>query len=83
MREIRLELEGAKQRVKILQNHELRIKINKGRNKFITLKGRITDIYPSIFVIHDDDDNKEYTYSYNDILIKTIQFFPPIAIEIK
>lgn len=81
MREIKLELENAKKRVKLLQNKDIMIRINKGRNKFVNINGKITDIYPSIFVIQSSDDNKLYTHSYNDILIKTVQFFKSIPVK--
>lgn len=76
MREVRLELDAAKQRIKKLQNMPLRIRINKGRNKFITFDGEIKEVYPFVFVIESYEDKKQYSHNYTDVLTHSVLFGP-------
>ena len=50
------------------------LKANGGRRKVLVNKGIIEKAYPSIFVIRLDNDNRRtVTYSYSDVLTKTVQ----------
>ncbi len=50
------------------------LKANGGRRKVLINKGIIEKTYPSIFVIRlDDDTQRTVTYSYSDVLTKTVQ----------
>ena len=33
-------------------NKEVSVKVNLGRNKFVTYSGRLTSVYPALFVWH-------------------------------
>ncbi|GAA0744134.1 Veg family protein [Clostridium oceanicum] len=50
------------------------LKANGGRRKTFVNKGTIEKAYPSIFVIRlEDDTQRKVTYSYSDVLTKTVQ----------
>jgi uncharacterized protein Veg len=50
------------------------LKANGGRRKVLVNNGIIEKTYPSIFVIRLDNDNtRTVTYSYSDVLTKTVQ----------
>lgn len=53
---------------------EVTLKANGGRRKVLVNKGTIEQTYPSIFVIRlEDDTQRTVTYSYSDVLTKTVQ----------
>lgn len=50
------------------------LKANGGRRKVLVNNGIIEKTYPSIFVIRlDSDTQRTVTYSYSDVLTKTVQ----------
>ena len=50
------------------------LKANGGRRKVLVNNGVIEKTYPSIFVIRlDNDTQRTVTYSYSDVLTKTVQ----------
>lgn len=50
------------------------LKANGGRRKTLINNGVIEKTYPSIFVIRlDNDTQRKVTYSYSDVLTKTVQ----------
>ncbi len=50
------------------------LKANGGRRKVLINKGVLEETYPSIFVIRlEDDTQRTVTYSYSDVLTKTVQ----------
>ncbi|WP_244833713.1 Veg family protein [Clostridium sp. BJN0001] len=54
------------------------LKANGGRKKILVNDGIIESVYPSIFVIRLKDDIKRtVTYSYSDVLTKTVQLVFP------
>ena len=62
---------------KNIENHigeKVTLKANGGRKKVVVNNGTIEKAYPSIFVVRlDDDAQRTVTYSYSDILTKTVQ----------
>jgi uncharacterized protein Veg len=62
---------------KDIENHvgeTVTLKANGGRRKILVNKGIIEKTYPSIFVIRlDNDTHRTVTYSYSDVLTKTVQ----------
>ncbi|WP_139905715.1 Veg family protein [Clostridium thermarum] len=62
---------------KDIENHvgeKVTLKANGGRRKILINKGIIEKTYPSIFVIRlDNDTHRAVTYSYSDVLTKTVQ----------
>lgn len=52
------------------------LKADRGRKRFITRKGTLDAVYPSLFVVDlefDDSPNRKMTFTYSDILTKTVQ----------
>lgn len=50
------------------------LKANGGRKKVLVNNGIIESAYPSIFVVRlEADDERTVTYSYSDVLTKTVQ----------
>ena len=62
---------------KDIQDHlgeKVVLKANGGRKKVLVNDGIIEETYPSIFVIRlDSDTQRTVTYSYSDVLTKTVQ----------
>lgn len=62
---------------KDIENHvgeKVTLKANGGRRKILVNRGIIEKTYPSIFVIRlDNDTHRTVTYSYSDVLTKTVQ----------
>jgi uncharacterized protein Veg len=60
-----------------IENHvgqRVTLKANGGRRKVFVNNGVIEKTYPSIFVIRlDNDTRRTVTYSYSDVLTKTVQ----------
>ena len=52
------------------------LKANGGRKKILVNNGVIESVYPSIFVVRLESDNERtVTYSYSDVLTKTVQLY--------
>ncbi len=66
---------------KNIENHvgdKVTLKANGGRRKVFVNKGTIERAYPSIFVIRlESDTQRKVTYSYSDVLTKTVQLVFP------
>lgn len=69
-------LSDIKEKISSLKGQNISLKVNKGRNKIVTLTAIIDQVYPSMFVIsptcHVDLDRK--SYSYNDVLCGDVKF---------
>ena len=63
-------IESIKQEVKNLYLKDVLVKVNLGRNKIVSYKGRLTGIYPSIISIRPYGNKKTFNqdFSYSDIL---------------
>lgn len=50
------------------------LRANNGRRKIVVNRGVLEKTYPSIFVVRlQDDTQRTVTYSYSDVLTKTVQ----------
>ena len=50
------------------------LKANGGRRKVLVNNGVLESVYPSIFVVRlETDTQRTVTYSYSDVLTKTVQ----------
>lgn len=62
---------------KDIENHvgqKVTLRANGGRRKVLINNGTIEKTYPSIFVIRlENDTQRTVTYSYSDVLTKTVQ----------
>ncbi len=65
-----------KDKVLGLKGQNISLKINKGRNKIVSLTATIDNVYPSMFIItptsHTSLDRR--SYSYNDVLCGDVVF---------
>lgn len=56
--------------------HKVTLRANGGRKKILVDNGIIEGVYPSIFVVRlDSDTQRTVTYSYSDVLTKTVQLY--------
>jgi uncharacterized protein Veg len=64
---------------KDIENHvgeKVRLKANGGRKKILVNYGVIESVHPSIFVVRlEDDTQRMVTYSYSDVLTKTVLLY--------
>ena len=64
---------------KDIENHvgeKVTLKANGGRKKILVNDGVIESVHPSIFVVRLDNDNQRtVTYSYSDVLTKTVSLY--------
>ena len=62
-----------------IENHvgeKVTLKANGGRKKILVNDGGIESVHPSIFVVRLDNDNQRtVTYSYSDVLTKTVSLY--------
>jgi uncharacterized protein Veg len=71
-----LNINDIKEKVTALKGQNIALKINKGRNKIVSLTAIIDQVYPSMFVIAPTSkvtlDRK--SYSYSDVLCGDVKF---------
>ena len=64
---------------KDIENHVgemVTLKANSGRKKILVNDGVIESVHPSIFVVRLENDNQRtVTYSYSDVLTKTVSLY--------
>jgi len=67
-------LEVIKKDIESHVGERVTLKANGGRRKVLVNNGIIEKTYQSIFVIRlESDNNRTVTYSYSDVLTKTVQ----------
>ena len=77
MREASININGIKERVKNLRGMELKLLINRGRNRFISVDGVIEDLYPNVFTVKTENaDTKLLTLTSADVMTRNVRFFP-------
>ena len=52
---------------------KIMLKSNLGRNKIVENEAQLIDTYPNVFVVKYQENNRKATYSYTDVLIKTVE----------
>ena len=65
-----------KDKVLSLKGQNIALKINKGRNKIVSLTATIDHVYPSMFIITPTSEVSldRKSYSYSDVLCGDIKF---------
>ena len=65
-----LTINAIKDAVKALSGKDVTVKLNLGRNKFVTFPAIVNGIYPSLFTVSPFDKNflGKTAYSYSEIL---------------
>ncbi|MDE5943635.1 MAG: Veg family protein [Clostridia bacterium] len=63
-------IKAIKEMVSSLHLKPVTVKLNLGRNKFVTFPAVLSGIYPSLFTVSPDDKNflGKTAYSYSEIL---------------
>ena len=63
-------INSIKDAVKVLNGKDVTVKLNLGRNKFVTFPAIINGVYPSLFTVSPFDKNflGKTAYSYSEIL---------------
>ena len=63
-------INSIKETVKTLSGKDVSVKLNLGRNKFVTFPAQVNGIYPSLFTVSPFDKNflGKTAYSYSEIL---------------
>ena len=66
-----MNIDKVKNKIKSLENHNLKIKIYLGRNKYEYLDGKIYKIYNNLFTIKTNKGIR--TFSYSDVVTKVVE----------
>jgi uncharacterized protein Veg len=76
MRKAGADINDIKKQIQELSGKILNIRINPGRNKISTYNGIIDKIYPSVFTLklQENDKDKFLSCSYSDVLCGKVQF---------
>ena len=70
MIKVNMTINSIKEAVKSLCGKDVTVKLNLGRNKFVTFPAQVNGIYPSLFTVSPFDKNflGKTAYSYSEIL---------------
>ncbi len=70
MIKVDMTINAIKDKVKALSGKDVTVKLNLGRNKFVTFPATVNGIYPSLFTVSPFDKNflGKTAYSYSEIL---------------
>ena len=73
-----LDLQRVRQSIKNQVGSRIKISANRGRHKFETAQGVITESYPNIFLVELEDEsgkdqNKTVTFSYQDVITRDVR----------
>ena len=52
---------------------EVKVIHNEGRNKIYEYSGKVVEVYNNIFIILDSNNDSKRSFSYYDVLTKTVQ----------
>ena len=75
MKKKTVSLDVIKSKVDALKGKDIKIRLNKGRNKIKFLKGKIDETYSSVFVITIYDDIFDrLSCTYQDVLCGDVRF---------
>ena len=62
-------ISSIKEQIKSYINEDVNVKVNLGRNKFVSYTGKVTNIYPALFTVlpYGDYDGKT-SFSYSEVM---------------
>lgn len=71
-------IEQIRQGIRLFYNKPVTVKLNLGRNKYVTFNASVSGIYPSIFTVSPTDKNflGKTAYSYSEILCGKVNVKP-------
>lgn len=63
-------ISSIKQSISELSGKAVSVKLNLGRNKYVTFPAKVNEVYPSLFTVSPDDKSflGKTAYSYSEIL---------------
>ncbi len=62
-------LSETKEKIKSFLGKDLEIKVNLGRNKFVSYTGTITNVYPALFKVEPNElNNVKTSFSYSEYM---------------
>ena len=60
---------AVKNEIKNFLNSDVDVKVNLGRNKFVTYKGKLTKVYPALFTVSPYGDfSGKTSFSYSEVM---------------
>ena len=71
-------ISSIKQTIKDCYLKPVTVKLNLGRNKYVTFPAQVSGVYPSIFTVQPNDKNflGKTSYSYSEILCGRVKILP-------
>ena len=74
-------ISSVKKAVRDCSNREIIVRLNLGRNKYVTFPATLSGIYPSIFTVQPRDKNflGKTAYAYSEILCGRVKITPAPA----
>lgn len=74
-------IKSIKEMISGLDQKPVTVKLNLGRNKFVTFPAVLNGIYPSLFTVRPDDKNflGKTAYSYSEILCGRVRITGRVA----
>ena len=74
-------IKAIKDAIALLNQKPVTVKLNLGRNKFVTFNATLNGIYPSLFTVSPEDKNflGKTAYSYSEILCGRIRISESVA----
>lgn len=73
-----LTINSIKQTIKALAGKDVTVKLNLGRNKFVTFPATVNEVYPSLFTVSPYDKSflGKTAFSYSEILCGRVKVSP-------
>ncbi|MBR2336553.1 MAG: Veg family protein [Clostridia bacterium] len=71
------DIKSVKDAIKGVKGERVSVKVNLGRNKFVTYDGTLTEVYPSLFTVEPSGDFKGKTsFSYAELVCGNVKIRP-------
>ena len=77
MIKVNMTINSIKEQINALSGKAVTVKLNLGRNKFVTFPAVVSGVYPSLFTVCPADKNflGKTAYSYSEILCGRVKIF--------
>ncbi len=81
MIKVNITINSVKEKISALLSKPVTVRLNLGRNKFVTFPAFISGVYPSLFTVAPDDKNflGKTAYSYSEILCGRVKIEERLA----
>lgn len=67
------DLGQVKKNIETCLGQKIILKSNVGRNRVVEEEGKLSQTYPNVFVVEFEEAKRKATYSYTDVLIKSVE----------